>query len=76
MCKDESVRRHEPADPSDTDPKTLACDGVFRSALGLMSRNVQDQPTSQVTDDILAWAWAWPGRPGGREYMDAAADPG
>ena len=44
------------ADPSDADPKALACYGLLRDDTGAMPlRFVQGRPVSQVTEDFLAW---------------------
>jgi hypothetical protein len=54
----EPMRLHEPpTDPTDRDPKALACYGILRADTGgMLLRFVQGRPVSQVTEEFLAWA--------------------
>jgi transposase len=54
---DEPMRLVEPpADPTDPEPKALACYGLLRDDTGqMLLRFVDGRPVSQVTEDFLAW---------------------
>jgi transposase len=54
---DEPLRLVEAAaDPTDPEPKALACYGLLRDDTGqMLLRFVEGRPVSQVTEDFLAW---------------------